>query len=411
MAQTFLIRADRVIDGVADKPVDHGAVLVEGDRILAVGRAADLGAPDGATMIDAPGATLMPGLIDAHVHLAYSGASDKSLFRSEQADLNWASVALRAAKYARDSLRMGFTGLRDMHGPGGAIIDLARAIDAGHVDGPRIVACGQGLSITGGHMDPPGWADHATFDNMTCACDGPDGFVRGVRQQIKRGARFIKLNTCTSTSAVPGRYCRFEMSPAEIRAACDEAHLQGYMVAAHTIGEEPLAESIRCGVDCVEHAHFTDPSIIELMVERGTWFVPTLLVNERNFELTPEQLNADARHMAWLEASREAKWKTLEMARKAGVKIASGTDAGFLIPHADMNWRELALLEQGGLTAMEAIRAATAANADLLGIDAGRLQEGRLADMVLVDGDPLSDLSVLSDQARLRVFLGGREIQ
>ena len=147
------------------------------------------------------------------------------------------------------------------------------------------------------------------------------------------------------------------------------------------------------------------------MVKHGTWYVPTLLVNERNFDFTPEEQGVSAGAWRWLNAAREAKWKSLAMARKAGVRIAAGTDAGFMLEHGPVNWKELALLVQGGFTPLEAITAATATNADLLGIEAGRIEAGRLADLVLVDGDPLVDIGVLGDPGRLRVFKGGMEVR
>jgi len=406
----LLIRAGKVVDGEGGSPLQGGAVLVEGDRIVAVGRIADIGAPEGAQVIDAPDRTLIPGLIDSHVHLAYSGIPHKRAFRAELTELSYPAIALRAASYARNTLRHGFTALRDMHAPGGTIIDLRRAIDAGHVEGPRIKACGRGLSVTGGHMDQPGWADHTAFRDLTRPCDGPVAFRQGVREELKRGADFIKVNTCVSVSNKPGVWCRQEMSNDEIAAACDEAHMQGVIVASHTSGDEGLANSIIHGVDCVEHAHFCDERIIELMVKHGTYYVPTLLVNERNFDFTPEEQGVSPGSWAWLNAARDAKWKTLDMARKAGVRICSGTDAGFMLEHGPVNWKEIALLVQGGLTPLEALKAATATNADLLGLDAGRIAPGKLADLVLVDGDPTVDVAVLREIARLRVFKGGREV-
>jgi imidazolonepropionase-like amidohydrolase len=397
-----------VIDAVSLVPLAHGAVLFEGDRILAVGRQADIGRPEGARIVTAaPGSTLMPGLCDAHVHLAYSGVPHKAAFRSELVERSYPAIALRAASYAREMLRMGFTAARDMHAPGGAIIDLAASIERGEHAGPRLKACGHGLSVTGGHMDQPGWADHADFRDLTQPCDGPVEFRKGVRLEIKRGADFIKINSSCSDGDRIGVWNRQEMTNDEIAAACDEAHLWGIKVAAHTVGGESLLNTILNGVDCVEHAHFTDERIIEAMVARGTYYVPTLLVNERNFEFTPEEQGVSPSSWRWLNAAREAKWKTLAAARKAGVRICCGTDAGYMIPHGPMNWRELQLLAQGGLSAMEAIIAATATNHDLLEIEAGRLAPGRLADMLIIAGDPLADLTVLSDPARIKTFKGG----
>ncbi len=402
-----LIEADQLIDGVGGR-IERGAVLVEGERIVAVGRQADIGRPDATNVVTAPpGATLMPGMADVHVHLAYSGIPHKKAFRAELAEMSYPAVALRAARYARDTLRMGFTSLRDMHAPGGAIIDLAASIAAGETEGPRIRACGRGLSVTGGHMDQPGWADHVEFRHLTLPCDGPDGFRRGAREEIRRGADFIKINTSCSTSRVPGVWDRQEMADDEIRAACEEAHRWGMRVAAHTSGGDSLLATIVNGVDCVEHAHFTDERIIEAMVARGTFYVPTLLVNERNFDFTPEEQGASPAGWRWLCASREAKWRTLAAARKAGVRICAGTDAGFMLPHGPMNWREVALLVQGGLSEMEALVAVTATNHDLLEIEAGRLAPGRLADLLLIEGDPLTDIAVLGRPEALSVFKGG----
>lgn len=407
--QRSLWRA-RIFDGTGRNPFP-GAVLVEGSRIADVGTVDAVGAPEGAVLVDAPGATLMPGLIDAHVHLAYSGTPTKAAFRNEHVEMSYPAIALRAAGHARMTLDHGVTSVRDMHAPGGVIIDLRDAVAKGEVEGPRIKACGRGLSITGGHMDQPGWGDHAAFRDLTHPCDGADAFRRGVRLELKRGADFIKLNTCGPAYGGPGAWCTLEMAPDEIQAACEEAHRHGVRVASHTTGEEALAETIRRGVDCVEHAHFTDPHIIELMARSQTWFVPTLLVNERNFEFSAQAQGVGPTHWRWLEASRTAKWETLIRAREAGLKICCGTDAGFMIPHGAMFWREIHYLIEGGLTPMEALTAATATNADLLEIDAGRLEPGRLADMVLIDGDPLSDVSILGDPSRLTVVLNGAVVR
>ncbi|WP_172122018.1 amidohydrolase family protein [Devosia sp. 919] len=404
----LLFEADAVIDGTGSPPLEKGAVLVEHGKVIAVGRQTDLGLPNGARRITtSPGSTLLPGLIDSHVHLAYSGSEDIKRLRADRMDVSYPAVALRAAAYAQSSLVHGFTALRDMHSPGGAIIDLRNAIARGDVVGPRLAAPGRGLTVSGGHMDLPFYADHVTLENFAHACDGPDAFRRGVRLEAKRGADFIKLNTCVGSRKKPGIYWRPEMNPEEIRAACDEAHAQGLLVAAHTSGGPPLTATVENGVDCVEHAHWIDDDCIELMAERGTFLVPTLLVNERNFEvaLAPGQVISD-----WAHASRQAKWISLEKARKAGIKVGAGTDAGFMVPHGTMHWRELALLVQGGFTEMEAIVAATAVNAEIMGIHAGILTAGRHADMLVVAGNPLADISVLADVEKLTVYKDGFKV-
>ncbi|WP_172122020.1 amidohydrolase family protein [Devosia sp. 919] len=405
-----LIRANRLIDGTGAAPLAGAAVLIEGDRIKAVGRVADIGTPEGAEILDAPpGATLMPGLVDVHVHLAYSGEVDPDAFRAESTSIHYPAMALRAARYARESLEYGYTALRDMHAPGGVIIDLRNAINSGYLQGPRIKAPGLGLTVTGGHMDQPGFADFVEFRDMNAACDGPDGFRKGVRSQAKRGADFIKLNPCVG-SRRDERFYRFEMTVAEITAACEEAHEQGLMVGAHTSGGPPLTAAIAAGCDTVEHAHWIDNATLEVMVERGTYLVPTLAVNEASSTYILDQPNASPKTRRWAEASEEAKWERLTRAKKLGVRVAAGSDAGFFMPHGVGNGRELELLVKGGYSPLEAIHCATAVGADLMQIDAGRLLPGKLADILVVAGNPLDDLSILRRRENLSVYLGGKPI-
>lgn len=406
-----LFEADIVIDGTGRPQIEKGAVLVDDrGRVEACGRQADIGRPEGVAVITAnPGATLIPGLIDSHVHLAYSAKPDNKKMRAERMDTNFPLVSLRAAKFVQDSLVHGFTGLRDMHAPGGTLIDLRNAINRGDVVGPRLSACGRGLTVTGGHMDLPFYADHATMHNFAHPCDGPDEFRKGVRMEARRGADFIKINSCVSLRNTPGVYWRPEMTPEEIRAACDEAHAQDLIVAAHTSGGPPLTASVANGVDCVEHAHWIDDDCIELMVKKGTYLVPTLLVNEMTFEI-PLERQGLKKYSDWALASREAKWVSLEKARKAGIKIGAGTDAGFMVPHSTMHWRELQLLVQGGFTVIEAISAATSVNAEIMKINAGQLTAGRFADMVIVEGNLLEDLSLLASPDNLTVFKDGYKV-
>jgi imidazolonepropionase-like amidohydrolase len=402
-----LLLADRLIDGTGAASIEGAALLIDGDRILAAGRAADIGRPDGAEVIEtAAGSTIMPGLVDVHVHLAYSGAIDPDAFRAETASIHYPAMALRAARYARETLEYGYTSVRDMHAPGGTIIDLRDAVNAGLVEGPRIKACGLGLTVTGGHMDQAGFGDMMNFRDMNAACDGPVGFRKGVREQLKRGADFIKLNPCVGNRRDERLY-RFEMTVEEIRAACDEAHEQGVMVGAHTSGGPPLTASIEAGCDTVEHAHWIDDATLELMVARGTYLVPTLAVNEASSTYVLALPDTSARTRRWAEASEEAKWERLNRARKLGVNVACGSDAGFFLRHGQANGREIELMIEGGYTALEAIHCATAVGADLMQIEAGRLLPGKLADLLVVAGDPLSDIKILRDKHRLTLFKGG----
>jgi imidazolonepropionase-like amidohydrolase len=407
----ILFRVGKLIDGTGAKPLDGAALLVEGDRIKAVGRQADIAAPDGAEVIDAPDATLIPGLIDSHVHLSYSGISDLRQFRAELVDMNYALIALRAAHYAMETLKSGFTAVRDMHAPGGTIIDLRDAVNNGYVKGPRIRACGMGLTVTGGHMDQGGFADHVSFRDFTAPCDGPEEFRKGVRTQMRRGADFIKINPCVGSRKDPDtKPYRYEMTPAEMRAACDEAHEMGFHVGAHTSGGPPLRSAVEAGCDTIEHGHWIDNETLDLMAEKGTWLVPTLLVNKTSSAYTANDPDASWGSKRWGENSLAAMWERLTRARAHGVKIGSGSDAGFLLEHGACNLGEIECLVEGGFTPVEAISAATATNADIMELDAGRLQPGKLADLVLVTGDLSAGLAPLRHRRNLRVFLGGKSI-
>ena len=405
-----VFRPERVVVG-RDGQVLHGtAVVVEGGRIAHVGPADDLAVPAHARVIDAPGATLMPGMVDAHVHLAYDGAIHADAYTLATVTLGYPALALRAAAHAAETLRWGFTAVRDLAAPGGVVLALRDAVAAGHLPGPRIRACGQGLSVTGGHMDKGTWAAHVALDDVHAACDGPDAFRASVREQVKRGADCIKINLCGGSTRDLGHPYKQEMSDAEVHAAIEEAHRLERHVAAHTSGGPSVTMAVRAGLDSVEHGHWIDEETADLMADRGTVYVPTLLVNERNFEIGRGVLGGGSAAWGWLERARDDKWASLDRVRRAGAPIAVGTDAGFMLPHGSMSARELELLVQGGLSALAALESATSVGARLLDLDAGAVRTGALADLLLVDGDPTTDVRVLQAVDRVRTFLGGREV-
>jgi imidazolonepropionase-like amidohydrolase len=406
----IVFRPARVVVGLDGQVLHGAAVVVEGDRIAHVGAAADVAVPAHATVVDAPGSTLMPGMVDTHVHLAYDGAIAWSSYKLATVTLGYPALALRAAAHAAETLRWGFTAVRDLNAPGGVVLALRDAVAAGHVPGPRIRACGQGLSVTAGHMDKGGWAAHVALDDVNAPCDGPDAFRAGVREQVKRGADCIKINLCGGSSRDLGRPYKQEMTDAEVQAAIEEAHRLERHVAAHTSGGPSVTMAVRAGLDSVEHGHWIDDETADLMAERGTFYVPTLLVNERNFEVGRDVLGGSDASWAWLERSRDDKWDSLERVRRAGAPIAVGTDAGFMLPHGSMSAREIDLLVHGGLSPLAALESATSVGARLLGLDAGVVRAGALADLVLVDGDPTTDVRLLQDASRLRTFLGGCEV-
>ncbi|MDI3341126.1 MAG: amidohydrolase family protein, partial [Sphaerobacter sp.] len=243
------------------------------------------------------------------------------------------SLALKGYANGRRALNAGYTTLRDLHAPYTTSIDLRDAIESGRVVGPRLRVCGQGLCITGGHMDKTTLPDHVT--GRVGVCDTPEGFRQAVRYWVKMGADLIKLNTDVGSRSNPEAPYVQEMSFEEMAAACTEARKYGRHVAAHTAGGPPIEEAILAGVNTIEHGHWLTDRAIELMVEHGTYYVPTLIVNSRNFDYDRETLGVSEEGWDWLRRAYDAKWDSLERARAAGVKIAAGSDAGFLVDHGE----------------------------------------------------------------------------
>jgi imidazolonepropionase-like amidohydrolase len=259
-------------------------------------------------------------------------------------------------------------------------------------------------------MDRGTLADHVAVSGRVGVCDTPDEFRRAVRLMAKRNVDFIKINSDVGSMLDPDAPYVPEMTYAEMEAVCKEAHRLGLPVAAHTAGGPPIEQALTAGVDTIEHGHWLTDHAIELMLERNASYVPTLIVNSRNFAYDRETLGASERSWRWLQAAYDAKWDSLTRAHRAGVTIAAGSDAGFLVDHGE-NACELEELVKGGLTANEAIQAATGAAAKLLGLqdEIGTLEVGKLADVIVVAGDPLADITVLQQLERItHVFKDGR---
>ena len=242
---------------------------------------------------------------------------------------------------------------------------------------------------------------------MAYPCDGPNEFRKGVRNQLKCGADFIKTNICVSSISNLKEPYRQEMTDEEIENVCNEAKMLNLKVAAHTSGGRGITVGVKNDLHSVEHGHWLDNETTDLMAKKGTYYVPTLLVNERSFELKQEDLGATQGNMKWLELAREAKWISLKKAINAKINIAVGTDAGFMLPHGSMNYRELELLKEGGLNNMDVIKSATQIGSKLLEINAGTIEEGKYADILVINGNPLENLSILKNNENIKVFKKG----
>jgi imidazolonepropionase-like amidohydrolase len=321
--------------------------------------------------------------------------------------------ALAGYANALKSLHSGYTTLRDLHAPGYADVAVRNSIRSGRLPGPRLLVCGQGLCITGGHMDKLRYPQHVSAEGRIGVCDTPHGFRQAVRQHVKMGVDLIKINSDGGSMLDPEKPWKQEMSFEEMKAACDEAHKFGLHVAAHTAGGPPIEDAILAGVNTIEHGHWLTDRAIDLMLEHDAYYVPTLIVNSKNFDYDRETFGVSEQSWRWLQAAYDAKWGSLERAHKAGVKIAAGSDAGFLVNHGE-NAAELEEMVKGGLTPMQAIWAATRTAAELLGLqqEIGVLSPGKVADLLVVAGDPLADIQILQQSDKItHVFKGGKMVK
>jgi imidazolonepropionase-like amidohydrolase len=402
-AGVTVLRADRFVDVDAGEVRSPAVIVVEGEHIAAVN---PVTVPDGAE-IDLGDVTLLPGLMDMEINLLLGGPHGGNPRGDVQDDP--AFRTLRAIVNCRTTLEAGFTTVRNLGlfvKTGGYLLDvaLARAVDNGWVDGPRIVPAGHAITPTGGHLDPTMFQrfspDVLPLTVEEGIANGVPEVRKAVRYQIKYGARVIKISASGGVMSHSGLAGAQQYSDEELAAIVDEAHRAGIKVAAHAHGDAGIRACIRAGVDCIEHGSLASDETIQLMVEHGTFLVATSYLSEG---LDVSRAAPELRKKAE-EVFPRAR-AMLGKAIAAGVKIACGTDAP-AIPHGD-NAKELWALVDRGMTPMEALRAATVTSAELIGVDdRGRLAEGLLADIVAVPGDPSQDITTTQD-VRF-VMKGGR---
>ena len=404
------LKAARVLHVETGAIEEPGLVTVDGDRIT--GGAGGAGRAGEGEVLDLGDVTLLPGLMDMEVNLLMGGRGETAVLSPVQDDPPLRM--LRAVGNARRTLRSGFTTVRNLGlfvKTGGYLLDvaLAKAIDAGWIDGPRIVPAGHAITPTGGHLDPTMFAAYAPgimpLSLEEGIANGVDEVRKAVRYQIKHGAQLIKVCASGGVMSHTGTPGAQHYSDEELRAIVDEAHRRGLKVAAHTHGADAVRGAVEAGIDCIEHGFLLDDETIELMVERGTFLVPTTsLIEGMDLSRAAPELQAKAAEIFPQARTVVAK------AVKAGVKIAVGTDAP-AIPHG-RGAQELITLVERGMTPLEVLRAATVNAAELIGVDdRGRLAEGLLADVIAVPGNPLEDISVMADVMFVmkggKVFRGG----
>ena len=384
-APLLVVRAARVLD--VEKGAHHapGEVVVRGDRIVSVGPAGDT--PVSARVVDLGDRTLLPGLIDCHTHLAFQIDEQSALRPVLEGP---ADAALRGARHAERTLKAGFTTVRELGCDDFVDVSLMKAIERGDIVGPRIIPAGHAISITGGHGDTGGFRPGLLVQSPSSGvADGPDECVKAVREQIKHGAKTIKIMATAGVLSFEESIGAQQLDSREMQAIVEEARRHGIKTAAHAHGTDGILAAVRSGVDSIEHGSILSDEAIALMKERGTWLVPTQYCVER---LELAKLPTLWRRKAEALFPLRSEW--LAKAIAAEVKIALGTDAG-VHPHGE-NAREFATYVRHGRAPADALRTATVNAAQLCGTpDRGRLAPGLLADIVAVDGDPLRDISAM----------------
>ena len=399
----------RLIDGTGGEPLDDAALVFEGERIVALGRRSEVTIPAGATIFEGEGLTLLPGLIDCHVHMGMPSGLLMDLARLVMTppSLN----LLYAVPNARATLEAGITTVRDA---GWTPAAVKMAVERGLFPGPRMLVAVSILSQTGGHSDfmMPCCIDlgeSRAADTPAGVVDGVEAMRHKVREVLRAGADWVKL--CTSGGVLsPGdapESAQFTVE--EIAVAVYEAAAQGKRGMAHAQSNRGIKNAIQAGIASIEHGIYLDDEAIEMMLARGVYLVPTLVAPEDVLALAAERPGlvpayAVEKSRSVMEAHRASFRKAVE----AGVKVAMGTDSG-VGPHGG-NARELSLMvAHGGMTPMQAIVASTRTAAELLRLDdrLGTLIQGKLADLLLVEGDPLQDVGLLAQQERLAMVVKG----
>ena len=379
----MLIKAGLLIDGTAGPAQTDCYIAVDNGLITAIGRAGDFAAAQVAAAVDYSAYTVIPGLIDPHVHLFLEGIADiKSRSARWQEDKEL--MLIRAVSNLARSLKQGVTTVRDLGGPYGINLYIKKAVNQSIVPGPRVLTCRQAISITGGHFHYAGGRE----------ADGPDEIIKAVREQVKGGADCIKIMMTGCVNFVCQNAGAVELSPAEAQAAAGEAQRLHKRIAVHANGVEGVRQSLASGVTTLEHGALIDETTANLIAASGVYWVPTLVPFERMLEYG-RNYQTRTLPVAGIEAVYERHKAMVLHAYQSGAKIVAGTDAGALgAGHGDM-WREIALLVDCGLPPVAALRAATGLAAQAVGLaeEIGTLLPGKRADLLILAGNPLTDIS------------------
>ena len=401
-----LIKAGRLIDVRGGRVLENQGILIEGERIKAVGSLAEIqkSAPSAARVIDLSRATVLPGLADCHTHILLQGDITAADYDEQLLKESIPYRTIRATVAARTGLLNGFTAMRDLETEGAmyADVDVKMAINRGVIPGPRMFVATRAFSATG--MYPlQGYSWELRVPEGVQIVDGPDNIRRAVREQVKYGADWIKFYADRRYFLKDGAlHSWVNFTEDEMKAMVDEAHRLGRRVAAHAMGREGIEASLKAGVDSIEHGYGLDEALMDRMVRQGTYWCPTIYVG-----VYVAEGRAAAGAPIWL-AMRDLEAKAFGVAVRKGVKIAYGTDAGGYA-WTENQAKEFAYMVRYGMTPMQAIQSATIAAADLLErpADLGAVEPGKYADIIAVTGDPLRDITELE---RVRFVMKSGEV-
>jgi imidazolonepropionase-like amidohydrolase len=390
------IKAGRLFDATSDTAKLNMVIVVEGERIQKVGTAAEIAIPANAKVIDLSHATVLPGLIDCHTHLGARADRYDEIYNFKDTPFQSAFAGVLNAKKTLDA---GFTTVRDLGGYPFLAVDLRNSISEGFIPGPRIVASGPGISITGGHGDLNNYAPQVRVmmfpeERDYAIADGVDQIRWLVRAQVKYGVDVIKIMSTGGVLSKGDNPGAPQYTFEELKAAADEAHMAGRRIASHAHGAEGIKNAIRAGIDTIEHSSLIDEEGIRMAKERGTWLDfdiyndDYILGKAKDYNI-PQEFVEKEKKIGRLQR------ENFEKAFRAGAKMIFGSDAG-VYPHGD-NGKQFAFMVKYGMTPAQAIRAATSSAAEAINRkdDVGTIEAGKFADVIAVDADPLKDVTAL----------------
>src|SRR5579859_3953317 len=405
MGRTFFRRAN-LIDG-RNPPRKNATIVVEGERITAVGTNGDAPKPSAHdTVYDLNGRSLMPGMVQCHYHVAYDNIGTLI-----DIDLKHPPtyLTLVAARNAELLLRSGFTGAVGAGSLHNIDVTLKRAIANGLIQGPRFLPCGRDIVTTGDSVDfHPSWW-RLQLEGVGLICDGPDAFRKAVRDEIKQGVEIIKLYP-TGGHGLAWPADVMTMTQAELDAAADAAHERGKKIRGHIISKRGITAALDAGLDVIDHADMMDEECIERFIKQGTFVVPSLYFPYMMAEQKRRTGKAAFPGVEEMERGLEQSYRILPKAQAAGVKLVVGDDFGTpAMPHGDYAKELEAYVKGAGIPAIEVLQWATRNGAELLGMkdDLGTIEAGKIADLLVVNGDPSADITLLQNRANLHVVMKG----